>query len=165
MERVNIFAPKLEWDADDPEGFRGGYARLGPQIGAKRLAATLYELPPGQAICPYHYEAGDEEFLIVLSGTATVRHPNGTQELGAGDTVCFAEGPAGAHQVANRSTEPIRVLMLSTRRDPAVAVYPDSDKVGVFTLGEDRVRLLFRRADAVDYYDGEAGRPEPLSDR
>ena len=40
--------------------------------------------------------------------------------------------------------------MLSTKTETAVAVYPDSGKVGVWPLGK-----LFRLADAVDYYDGE----------
>jgi uncharacterized cupin superfamily protein len=158
VERFNIFDGELKDTSDeDPEGFKGAFARFGPQLGAEQLGITLYELPPGQAICPYHYEAGEEEFLIVLSGRASVRHTGGTDVLGPGDTVCFPEGPAGAHKVSNESGEPIRVLMFSTVTYPAVAVYPDSDKVGVFTRGEEPLRLLFRRPEAVDYYDGETG--------
>jgi hypothetical protein len=40
--------------------------------------------------------------------------------------------------------------MLSNKGDPGVAIYPDSDKVGVFPPNE-----LFRRGDAVDYWEGE----------
>ena len=40
--------------------------------------------------------------------------------------------------------------MLSTKTETAVAVYPDSDKVGVWPPGK-----LFRLGDAVEYYDGE----------
>ena len=67
-----------------------------------------------------------------------------------GDLVCFPEGPDGAHKVTNRTEEPVRILMLSTSAKTAVAVYPDSNKVGVWPLGK-----LFRIEDAVDYYDGE----------
>jgi hypothetical protein len=37
---------------------------------------------------------------------------------------------------------------------PAVAVYPDSDKIGVFTA-DGRDDVIVRRASHVDYYDGE----------
>jgi uncharacterized cupin superfamily protein len=161
MERFNIFDAEFAYTADeDPEGYRAGHARFGPRIGARRLGGTVYELPPGQSICPYHWEAGDEELLIVLEGRATVRHPDGEDQLDAGDTVCFPEGPAGAHKVSNRSVEPLRVLMLSTMRMPAVTAYPDSDKVGLFNE-DPKMWLLFRRGEAVDYYVGESGSTDP----
>jgi hypothetical protein len=41
---------------------------------------------------------------------------------------------------------------------PAVAVYPDSDKVGIFT--PDRTDdVMVRRESNVDYWDGEARNP------
>jgi hypothetical protein len=46
--------------------------------------------------------------------------------------------------------------MVSTRRLPAVAVYPDSDKIGVFTAGK-AYTVMVRRESGVDYWDGEAG--------
>ena len=73
-----------------------------------------------------------------------------------GETVCFREGPEGAHQVRNDTDEPIRVLILSTKSWPAVAVYPDSGKVLVVPDREGEDRAMFRRADAVDYWEGEA---------
>jgi hypothetical protein len=48
-----------------------------------------------------------------------------------------------------------RVLMWSGSREPAVAVYPDSDKIGVWP-GADADAVMLRRADgARAYYDGE----------
>lgn len=66
----------------------------------------------------------------------------------------FPERPEGAHQVINQTDEPIRVLSLSTKNRPGVAVYPDSDKVGVFP-GEPEDRALFLRGSAIDYFEGE----------
>jgi uncharacterized cupin superfamily protein len=154
MKSFNIFSGEVEYDQDEPEGYKAGMARFGPQIGAEKLGTSLYELPPGQSICPYHYEYGDEEWLIVLEGRPTVRHPGGEDELEAGDTVCFPEGPAGAHKVTNRTDARVRVIMFSSIGRPAVAVYPDSDKFGVFT-GNERDRLFVRRESDVDYYDRE----------
>ena len=74
MRRVNVSDPAFTYDADDPEGFRSGYARLGPDLGAKATGTTVYDLPPGQALCPYHYEYGEEEWVLVLDGRSR-RHP------------------------------------------------------------------------------------------
>ena len=156
MRRFNLFDAAIEQDTDDPEGYRGGGLRLAPLVGAKRLGATLYELPPGQGIAPYHYEYGNEEWLLVLTGAPVLRHPAGDDELAVGDLVCFAEGAEGAHQVTNRTGETVRVLMFSTVNEPAVVVYPDSDKVGVWP-GDDRDNLVVRREDGrTDYWAGEA---------
>jgi uncharacterized cupin superfamily protein len=160
VERFNIFDAEYGYTPDeDPDGYNVGHVRFGQRIGARRLGGSVYELPPGESICPYHWEGGDEEWLIVLDGRPSVRHPDGEEELKPGDTVCFPEGPAGAHKVSNHSQETARVLMFSTLRHPAFAIYPDSDKIGVFN-DDPTLRLLFRRGDAVDYYVGETGTPE-----
>ena len=31
------------------------------------MGGSLYELPPGQSICPYHYEYPEEEWLVVVT--------------------------------------------------------------------------------------------------
>ncbi len=128
-------------------------------IGGEKLGASLYEIPEDEAVCPYHYEDPEEEWLLVLEGTPSVRTVEGEEELAPGEVVCFPAGPSGAHQVLNRAPETARVMIVSTRTHPAIAVYPDSDKLGTFTgLEEDSV--IVRRADAVDYWDGER-RPQP----
>ncbi len=154
MRRFNLFAAQAEYDADDPEGYRAGMARFGSLIGAQELGGTIYELPEGQSVCPYHYEYGNEEWLLVLDGRPTLRHVEGEDELDPGDAVCFPAGPEGAHKVTNRTDAPVRILMLSTKREPSVAVYPDSDKLGVWP-GDQRDSLLVRRESAVDYWDRE----------
>jgi uncharacterized cupin superfamily protein len=154
MRRVNLNTAKPEYDSADPAGYRNGLARLGPSIGAAKLGGSIYELPAGQSICPYHYEHGDEEWLIVLVGSVTVRHPEGEELLESGEAVCFPAGPEGAHKITNQSQETARVLMLSTMSLPGVAVYPDSDKVGIFTE-DGQEDAIFRRGERVDYWDGE----------
>lgn len=154
MRVININEPQIEWDGTDPEGYRAGMDRMGPRLGASRLGGSIYELPPGQSICPYHYEYAEEEWLLVLTGVATVRHHEGADALRAGDLVCFPTGPEGAHKVTNDTEETVRVLMLANVQWPSVCVYPDSDKVGAFMApGGDRI--VVRRGDARDYFDGE----------
>jgi uncharacterized cupin superfamily protein len=149
-EVLNVYELAVEGDETDPPGYRARMGRFGPAIGAEQLGGSVYELDPGESVCPYHYEYPEEEWLLVLVGRPTLRDPDGEHELDPGDLVLFPEGPDGAHKVTNRTDEPVRILMLSTKTETAVAVYPDSGKVGVWPLGK-----LFRLADAVEYYDGE----------
>jgi uncharacterized cupin superfamily protein len=154
MRRVSLSSPELEFDNDDPDGFRAGMFRPGPRLGATDTGASLYELPPGQAVCPYHYEYGEEEWVLALTGRPSVRTPEGTEQLEPLDLVFFPKGPDGAHQVRNDTDETVRVLMWSPIVTPSATAYPDSDKVGVWT-GHKSENILVRRSSAVDYYDGE----------
>ena len=150
MSDVNLFTVDVQKDADDPDGYNTSYVRVGPLLGATKLGLSVYELPPGQSICPYHYEIGYEEWLIVLTGQPTLRTPDGEHELRPWDSAFFADGPDGAHKVTNRTDRTLRVAILSNKGDPGASVYPDSDKVGIWPPGK-----LFRLGDAVDYWDGE----------
>ena len=158
--RTNIADPAFAYDGDDPEGFRAGMLRIGPLIGAALLGVSVYELPPGQAICPYHYEYGDEEWLIVLQGRPTLRHPGGENELAPWDVVCFPEGPEGAHAVRNRTSDTVRLLMASTKSRTAASVYPDSGKIGIWT-GNPADEVMVRRSDAVGYWVDEPAAGDP----
>ncbi len=154
MRKINVDEIDFEYDPDDPDGFRTGMKRFGKRLAARATGVSIYELPPGQAICPYHYEYAEEEWLIVLEGRPTLRHPEGEDDLEQDDVVCFPPGPEGAHKVTNRTENTVRVLMFSTRTDPAVAVYPDSDKIGVWTGNKDD-HVIVRRSSNVEYYEGE----------
>jgi len=153
MKAFNIFDATFEYDPEDPDGYHAGMARFGPSIGATRIGASVYELPPGQALCPYHYES-DEEWLLVLQGQVTVRHPEGIDVLGPGEVTCFPVGAAGAHKTSNEGTEPVRMVMLSTKDEPAWTIYPDSNKIGIWT-GRREEHVLARLGESLDYYDGE----------
>ena len=142
----------------------GGPGRLPERHGALRRAssapkdsgATLYELEPGEAVCPYHYEYGEEEWALVIEGTPSVRTPEGTEQLEPLDLVFFPKGPEGAHQIRNDSERRARILMWSTVVLPTASVYPDSGKVGVWT-GNKADDVMVRRESGVDYFDGESG--------
>jgi len=155
---VNLFDD--DWtDEEEREGYRGRERRLGPTLGAEKIGGTVYLLEPGSRVCPYHWHFGEEEWLIVLEGTATVRTPDGDRTVSRGGVLAFPTGPQGAHHVSAAGEEPARVLLLSTVSDPEICVYPDSDKVGAYggflrTDGA-RVRMLNRESANIDYFDGE----------
>jgi uncharacterized cupin superfamily protein len=154
--RPNALHDDCEYDPTDPEGFRGGHFQPASAASGNALAVKVFELPPGQAICPYHYEY-EEEWLIVLEGAVTLRAPAGEEQLERGAIVSFPPGPEGAHKVTNDGAETARVVMFSSAREPAVAVYPDSDKIGVWPGNAEDEVILHRRDGAVDYFEGETG--------
>jgi uncharacterized cupin superfamily protein len=154
VRRINIGEPEFPYDETKPEGFRGACFRIGGLLGSEQMGTSVYELPPGQSICPYHYEYAEEEWLIVLQGRPTLRHPEGSDELAPWDVVCFARGPAGAHGIRNETDEVVRVLMYSTVLHPAATVYPDSDKIAVWT-GNEADNLIVHRSSGVGYWSGE----------
>ena len=154
MRRLNIAEPSFTYDETDPEGFRAGMFRLGGDLGAKETGTTVYELPPGQAVCPYHYEYGEEEWMLVLAGRPTLRTPDGTERLDPQDVVFFPKGPDGAHRIGNDTDETVRILMWSQVIVPSATAYPDSDKVGIWT-GVEGENHMSPRSSKVDYYFGE----------
>jgi uncharacterized cupin superfamily protein len=95
----------------------------------------VWELAPREA-SPYHWHAGEEEWLLVLRGRVTVRTPAGERTLEPWDVAAFVRGEAGAHQVRNDGDEPARLVFFATRSDPDVRVYPEDGAVTVVAGGE-----------------------------
>jgi uncharacterized cupin superfamily protein len=147
----------------DQPGFRARRSRLGWSLGAERLGLSVWEIEPGEAAYPYHYHLTEEEVVIVLAGTPSVRTGSGWTQLAEGDAVRFGTGEQGGHQVANWGTTTARFLAISTNGTSDVVIYPESDKVGVFErlVGRRGLSQLFRREDAVEYHHGETPPQRP----
>jgi uncharacterized cupin superfamily protein len=142
---INIF------NAENVEG-RIDVARA---VGSAGTAMYIYDLSPGGSSGPYHYEY-EEEWLLVVDGSVVVRTPEGERSMERGDLVCFPPGPAGAHKITNRSDSSARTLLFSSSHVPAVSVYPDSNKIGVWP-GNEADDLVFLRDSAVPWSYGEDG--------
>jgi uncharacterized cupin superfamily protein len=160
---ANLFEPEFDSRTDRP-GFEARRAKLGEQAGAERLGASLYELAPGSAAFPLHYHLGNEELLVVVSGTPALRTPRGERELGQGEVVAFRIGEEGAHQVVNRGAEPARILIVSEMNSPDLVVRPESGKLSAFGRppgsAAEGMHAVFFRSDSVDFWEGEEP-PEP----
>ena len=53
----------------EPPGYElGRAARVGKKIGASQMGLIIYELPKGQAVCPYHFE-----WRTSTTGTVSLR--------------------------------------------------------------------------------------------
>jgi uncharacterized cupin superfamily protein len=149
---ANVFDPQWDEEYDLPP-LSGRYALVGKQAGGARLGASVYEIPPGAAVSPMHVHHANEEMILVLAGSPTLRAADGVHELKPGDVVSCLRGPDGAHRVENRSQQPIRVLIVSTMVEPDVVEHLDTDKV--VTSADDGLDLTFRKQDAVDQFLGE----------
>jgi uncharacterized cupin superfamily protein len=153
---TNINDPVYDELREHP-GFCCRRARLSRQAGSDRLGLSLWELPAGEAAYPYHYHLAEEELLVVLEGKPSLRSPDGWRELSEGEVVPFLRGEQGAHQLVNRTEGVVRFLAFSTNGEPDIVIRPDSGTLGAYErLPEGGgMRAVFRRADAVDYYEGE----------
>lgn len=144
--------------------YRSTMVPLGRATGGKKLGCSFYEVPAGAAAFPYHWHSANEEAIIVLSGTGTIRLGDAEVQLRAGDYVAMPTGPQHSHQVRNTGTEPLRYYCVSTKLDPEVVGYPDSRKLGVAYYGADGniTRSLFFEEETRGYFDRDPGAaPKP----
>jgi uncharacterized cupin superfamily protein len=132
-------------------------ARLAERLHTQTWAPVLYELGGSETTGPYHHDWCREHWALVLSGTPTLRHPDGQDVMAPGDIICLPEGEAGAHLFHNGGKEPARLLICSTPvTGPSAAVYPDDDTYVLRVPGQTGYR--FRLSDQLsDYWDGEPG--------
>lgn len=133
------------WDADRYPGRH--VAPIGAQAGARELAANVYELDPGAVGAPLHLHHANEELLLVLEGTVSLRGPDGTQLLSAGAVVAFPRGTAGLHSLVNCSHEPVRYIVVSTANHPDIVEYPDT---GATLVVLPEQRLAYQREAAAE---------------
>jgi uncharacterized cupin superfamily protein len=127
---------------------------VGKKIGGELIGATLYEVEPGNRMCPYHTHHANEEWLMVVRGQPTLRTHEGEHTMKEGDVVCFPRGKEGAHLVSNRTESPVRVLMLSTLIAPDIVEYLDTGKVGARSVAGERI-MFARPGPAMEFWEGE----------
>jgi uncharacterized cupin superfamily protein len=144
-----------EWNrSENRAGWHSKDAWVGQRIGAELIGGSVYELESGSRLWPYHTHHANEEWLIVVQGSPTLRTPEGEQTLREGDIACFPRGRQGAHQVINRSETAVRLLMLSTMSAPDIVEYLDSGKIGARSVSGERI-MMSRPGPQLDYWEGE----------
>ncbi len=154
---ASIATPTFDEVREHP-GFNCRRARLGRQADSEKLGLSLWELPPGEAAYPFHFHLAEEEIVVLLEGAPSLRTPAGWREMEEGEVACFRVGEEGAHQIVNRTEQPVRFLAFSNQQ-PDVMVRPDSETVSVFErrAAGGGLALTFRLADAGGYFDFEPG--------
>lgn len=118
------------------------------------VGVQIEELAPGKQTAPAHYHMLEEEHVLVLDGTCTLRLGDERLPLRAGDYACFPAGQKVGHCLVNEGTETCRFLVIGERSPNEVCVYPDSGKVLVRSLHE-----IYDRRAIRAYWDGESTEP------
>lgn len=154
--------PKIRHDkiADIPvshkcehDGYEYYRKKFIPFGAAKDTLVSVYEIPPGKAAYPYHFHHNNEETFYILSGEGTLRTPEGERSVAAGDLLFFPTGPEGAHKLTNSSeTETLVYIDFDVVHDIDVTEYPDTDKIGIWGMG---INKVYPKSAQVDYYSGE----------
>jgi uncharacterized cupin superfamily protein len=153
IERVfNLCELELSSNDEGPEGHRFSVRSPAQELGAALTGFGVYEVEPGEATWPYHFELNEEEWLFVIDGELTLRTPEGEQRLRAGDVACFPPGTAGTHAVRNDGPGTARFAMPSSAApEGGGTVYPDAGTFKLFGPGfSHRARL----GEPVEYWEG-----------
>jgi len=98
--------------------------RLGKATGAERLGVNYSRLRAGQVSSRFHYHAVEEEFILVLSGRASLRYGDATYELRPGDAVSLKPG-SPPHQLRNDFQEECIYVEIGTRDSEDSITYPE----------------------------------------
>ena len=135
------------------EGYEYRRRKFVPYGASKNTVVSIYEIPPGKAAYPYHYHHKNEETFYILQGEGMLKTPEGERKVATGEMLFFPTGPEGAHKLTNTSeTEDLIYIDFDVVHDVDIAVYPDSDKIGIWGMG---INQVYPTSSAVDYYDGE----------
>jgi uncharacterized cupin superfamily protein len=125
-------------------------SRVKNGIEPQNLNFDMRLLNPGQFSAPYHFHRYAEELFMVVSGSMTLRTPDGLDIVTSGDLIFFEMGETGAHQFHNHGTEPCIYLDVRTFIGYDVCEYPDSGKLLLAPLME-----VFDKESEVSYFQGE----------
>lgn len=130
--------PKLDLDAIPPTNRTGypapfdapvqgrWYRRLAPPGGLTDFGASHVTLKPGAWSSQRHWHIGEDEFLVMLSGEATLVDGAGEHRLTPGDCAAFPKNDGNGHYLQNRS-EADCVFVVIGAGTPLGGDYPDID--------------------------------------
>ena len=124
--------------------------RLTKIADSKHLAFDLRRLEPGKYSFPYHFHRNAEELMIIISGSMTIRTPEGLEIAEQGHIIFCEIGETGAHQFYNHGTVPCEYLDIRTTIGIDISEYPDSGKIGILPNKD-----CYEKDSKVDYYHGE----------
>lgn len=152
--RANIVnVESLEPDAE-------GDRVVGAEAGAKQSGLHHRTLQPGRASVPAHCHSAEEEFFVMLEGSAVLELIPGPRlamdgaeperhELRPGHVVARPPGTKISHHIVG-GDEGGTMLVYGTKEANDIAYYPHSNKIYFRGVG------LIARLDALEYSDGEA---------
>ena len=154
---------EMEWaEMGHGERFHNRRKMLTPldQAYVPKLGVSLFRLSPGKCSFPFHEHMANDEAILVIRGSGTLRYGDEQIPLTEGDYVHLPAASGNAHHVINTSGEDLEYYCFSSIVLPEVVLYPDSSKIGTMAFkasaGGERERMVaFLRHEPVDYWEGE----------
>ncbi len=101
--------------------------QLGEVFRLSNFGVNLTTLAPGGSSALRHAHTKQDEFVYVLSGTATLHTDTGFVQLTPGMCAGFKAGTGDAHRLVNHSSEDVVYLEVGDRTSGDEATYPDDD--------------------------------------
>ncbi len=126
------------------------FPRLSKIVDSKHFAFDLRKLNPENYSFPYHFHRNAEELILIISGSMTIRTPEGLKIAKSGQMVFFEIGETSAHQFYNHDKVSCVYLDLMTTVGMDVCEYPDSGKINISPFMES-----YEKNTQVDYNKGE----------
>jgi len=94
--------------------------------GLTELGARHVVLRPGAWSSQRHWHDGEDELLVMLTGSAILVEDDGETEMGPGDIAVWPKGVSNGHHLINRGTEPCSFVCVSAGTE-AGGAYSDID--------------------------------------
>lgn len=104
------------------------YRRLAPAGGLSELGVSHVTLNPGAWSSQRHWHAGEDEFVVMLTGEGVLIDDAGESLLRAGDCAAFPKGERNGHHIVNRSDADCVFLAFGAGQDTG-GEYSDIDMV------------------------------------
>jgi uncharacterized cupin superfamily protein len=100
---------------------------LGQPFGLQNFGVNYTTLAPGAASALQHYHSKQDELIVILSGTATLKLGDDEILMTEGMCMGFPAGTSVGHCVVNRSDTPVTYLEIGDRTPADVVTYPGVD--------------------------------------
>ncbi|MFK7902043.1 MAG: cupin domain-containing protein [Nitratireductor sp.] len=121
--------------------------QLGDAGGLTQFGINLTTIKPNSGTAIRHWHEEQDEFVFILSGTATLVEDDGETTLKAGDAASFKAGVANGHCILNKSDADVVLLEMGTRTDTETGHYPDIDLLAT----KDGDSYIFTHKDGTPY--------------
>ncbi|WP_238903199.1 cupin domain-containing protein [Clostridium sp. YIM B02506] len=102
---------------------------IGDALGSEKIYVNIDFVKPGGKSTIYHSHSRQEEFFLIMSGSALLRINEEKIPVKTGDVISKPAGKNIAHQFINNSSEILQILDVGNRDKDDVAIYPDENKI------------------------------------
>lgn len=128
---------------------------LGQAAGSEKLYVNIDYVQPGAQSTKFHSHTTQEEFFLILKGSATLRLNDEEHQVKQGDFIAKPAGKGIAHQFINTGTDVLEILDCGLQTQDDVCVYPDEDVVYIRSMRKD-----FKIGDAIEGWSSDPNEPK-----